>query len=30
MRKLEKMKEMTNYYYETGTYMEVSAIEDPF
>lgn len=30
LKKLEKMKEMTNYYYETGTYLELEPSEDPF
>jgi hypothetical protein len=30
LKKLEKMKEMTNYYYETGSFMEVEPEEDPF
>jgi len=30
LQKLEKMKEMTNYYYENGAFMEVEPEEDPF
>jgi hypothetical protein len=28
--KLQKMKEMANHYYETGEFMDVSNVEDPF